>query len=219
MSFMALFSVQAQQNDHHSRQNNKHRQGADRRVGIFINPLSPLEPQQGAVGAGVTVMLARRWDVSLELNYLFEGFVQDMDDYSSQGYRGIFTVKRFSKSRIFFYGLDTRLKYFSFSDKTDFVNDATIDTLFNYRHDASNTIFGIGAIVGIRLPISKNKKWAIEIQTGIGDKYREVTRKNIPAGYEFFENDKPKDLNIPSLQKTSGNTVYFPSGIRIIYFF
>ncbi|MBS1731982.1 MAG: hypothetical protein JST02_01680 [Bacteroidetes bacterium] len=219
MSFMVIFTVQAQHNDHGVK-GRKHRQGPDRLIGVFINPLSPLEPQQGAVGAGINVMLAHRWDISLELNYLFEGFVQDMDDYSSHGYRGIFSVKRFSKSRIFFYGIDTRLKYFSFTDKQNFASAATPDTLFNFRYNGSNTLFGIAAITGLRLPISKNKKWAFELQTGIGNKYRDVSRKNIPSGYYYFNSEKSIDLNVLEFQKTSGGfNFYFPSAIRIMYFF
>ena len=132
----------------------------DSKWGVFMNTLSLLEPQQAAIGAGINYKIARRWDVSAELNYLFDGFCQGCDDYQSNGFRSIFTLKRFSKNGIFFYGLDTRIKYFSFQDKQSFVNNTTHDTLNNLSHKASNTLFGIAGIVGFRLPISKNKKWA-----------------------------------------------------------
>lgn len=202
----------------------QHRMGnLTSRWGIFMNTLSLLEPQQAAVGAGINYKIARRWDVSAEFNYLFEGFVQDLDDYTTNGgYRTIFTLKRFSKSRIFFYGIDARIKYFSFTDKRDFINPVTADTLFNLVHNASNTLIGAAAIVGLRIPISKNRKWALELNAGLGNKYRTVKRKNIPAGYEYDRGiiPVPKHYNIVTDQDISGpNNFYFPAGIRIMYLF
>lgn len=191
------------------------------KVAIFMNTLSLLELQQAAIGAGVNYKFSRRWDASLELNYLFEGFGQSWDDYESEGYRVIGTVKRFSKSGIFFYGLDTRIKHFSFVDKQNFFNEATNDTLSSYHHDASNTLFGTAGIAGVRLPISRNRKWALEINTGIGAKYRKINRENIPAGYEYLRSEEqPRHPNVSSMQDVKGwNNVYFPSAIRIMYFF
>mgnify|MGYP000888039381 CR=1 FL=1 len=196
-----------------------HKTGPDRKFGIFMNTLSLLEIQQAAIGAGINYKIAHRWDTSLELNYLFDGFMQAADDYNSQGYRGIITLKRFSKTRVFFYGLDLRLKYFSFSDKREFKNETTGDTLYNFEHDAANTLIGVAGITGVRLPISRNKKWAFEFNTGIGIKLRTVTRKNIPAGYEYFNNDMSRHYNYTTGQDISGETPYFPTAVRIMYFF
>lgn len=189
--------------------------------GVFMNTLSLLEPQQAAIGAGVNYKIARRWDISTEINYLFDGFWQAGDDYKSNGFRGIFTLKRFSKNGIFFYGLDTRIKYFGFEDKRSFVNQVTGDTLRSFTHNASNTLLGAAAIVGFRLPISKNKKWAFEINTGYGVKYRFVNRENIPAGYTYYRNELVKrHYDFTSHQDISGSdNIYFPTAIRVMYFF
>jgi len=185
-----------------------------------MNMFSLLEPQQSAIGAGFNYKIAHRWDMSTEFNYLFDGFWQGGDEYNSQGYRGIITVKRFSKSRIFFYGIDLRLKHYAFADKRDFINAAIPDTLFNFRHDASNTLWGVAAIVGVRLPISKNKRWALEINTGVGDKHRTVDRKNIPAGYTYYPNQLSTHYNFTRGQDiTSDDNVYFPGTVRVMYFF
>jgi hypothetical protein len=185
-----------------------------------MNMFSLLEPQQAAVGAGINYRLAKRWEIGAEFNYLFDGFWQGGDDYHSKGYRGILTAKRFSRSGIFFYGIDARIKYFSFVDNRNFVNIATADTLYNFSHTASNLLLGAAMIVGVRLPISKNKRWAFEFNTGIGWKYRFVNRKNIPGGYEY---DKahyfPREYDLTSDQDVSGETFYAPSGIRVLYFF
>ncbi|MEO6489383.1 MAG: hypothetical protein ABIO04_05520 [Ferruginibacter sp.] len=185
-----------------------------------MNTLSLLEPQQAAIGAGLTYKLASRWDLSLELNYLFEGFWQGGDDYTSKGSRYIFTIKRFAKRHIFFYGMDARLKYFSFVDKQHFINESSMDTLFNFSHDANNILVGLAGIVGLRLPISKNKKWAFEINTGIGTKYRVVNRKNIPAGYKYYRHEVSRHYEFNTGQDVdSSDNVYFPSAIRVMYFF
>lgn len=193
----------------------------DSKWGLFINTFSLLEPQQAAIGAGINYKIAWRWDVSAEINYLFDGFCQGCDDYQSNGFRSIFTLKRFSKNGIFFYGLDSRIKYFSFQDKQSFVNNLTQDTLHNFSHHASNTLFGIAGIVGFRLPISKNKKWAFEINTGYGIKYRSVNRKNIPDGYKFYRNvQMKKDYNFTSEQDISSwDNIYFPTAWRVIFLF
>lgn len=189
------------------------------KIGIFMNTLSLLEPQQAAIGAGIDYSIPNRWRMSLELNYLFDGFWQGGDDHNSKGVRGIVTGKRFSKSGIFFYGLDLRIKYFSFEDKGSFVNVASNDTLFNFKHAVSNTLFGAAALVGVRLPISKNKKWALELNTGIGNKYRLVKRKSIPAGYDYYRPDfVEKHYNFTSGQDVSSSeNVYFPSALRILF--
>lgn len=202
----------------------KHRMGnTESRVAIFINPLSPLELQEGAAGLGVNIKLAPRWDISAEADYLFEGAGQGLDDYAIKGgVRGILTLKRLSRSRIFFYGIDARVKYYSFTDKANFINAATVDTLYNYSHVATNTLFGAAAIVGVRLPISKNRKWALELNTGLGVKYRTVNRKNIPAGYKYFQDDTfiRKDPNITANQDySSWDNPYVPSAIKLMFFF
>ena len=201
----------------------KHKMGnTTSTFGIFLNTLSLLEPQQGAIGVGINYKISPRWDISAEANYLFEGFWQGGDDYTIDGgYRGIITVKRFSKTRVFFYGIDLRIKHFSFSDKQHFANALTHDTLFNFRHDANNTLLGAAAIVGVRLPISKNKKWAFEINTGYGTKYRFVKRKNIPAGYMYYRGEVLKlEYNFTIDQDVnSADNIYFPTTVRILYFF
>lgn len=187
-----------------------------------MNTFSLLEPQEAAIGAGVNYKITNRWQMSAEINYLFEGFAQGLDDYTIKGgQRTIFTIKRFSKNGIFFYGLDARIKTYSFRDKEHFANPLTHDTLFNFAHNVSNTLLGAAAIVGLRLPISENKKWAFEINTGYGTKYRFVKRKNIPAGYEYFRNGfRKKDYDFTSEQdKNSSDNIYFPTAIRIMYFF
>lgn len=210
----------AQQQDNKKKQPPGYK-GAVGNIAVFMNTLSVLELQQGAIGAGVNYKLHPRWDLSLELNYLFEGFAQDWDDYESRGYRAILHLKRFSKSGLFFYGLDTRIKHFSFVDEQNFFNKTTNDTLSRFQHDASNTLFGVAGIVGLRLPISKNKKWAFEINTGIGTKYRMIKRENIPGGYKYLRpTEQPRHPNVSSQQDVDGwNNGYFPSAIRIMYFF
>ena len=206
----------AQKKDKHSFR------GSERKFAVFMNTFSLLEPQQAAIGAGINYKFVRRWDASLELNYLFDGFVQSADDYNSNGCRAIFTTKHFSRSGVFFYGLDARIKYFSFIDKRDFVNPTISDTLFNFKHDASNRLLGVAGIVGVRLPISKNKRWAFEINTGLGTKYRYVKRNGIPAGYKYYRNDEfvRKHYNFTANQDiSSDDNIYFPSAIRVMYFF
>ena len=209
------FSIFAQKKDRHSFR------GPDKKFALFINTLSPLEPQQGAIGAGINYKIVRRWDVSLELNYLFEGFAQSADDYSSKGFRTIITGKHFSRSGVFFYGIDARVKKFWYEDRGNFINTSTNDTIYLLRHDANTTMIGGAGIVGLRLPISKNKRWAVEINTGVGIKYRDVQRKDIPAGYSYYHNikDDSRHLNITNGQDIDGVSPYLPSAIRIMYFF
>ena len=196
--------------------------GPDRKWGIFTNPFSFTEPQVAAAGVGLSYRLVKRIDLSLEYNYLFAPVYRSGKVDGLTGYRGIFTIKRFSKSRIFFYGIDLRIKHYSFIDKQNFINPAIPDTLYAFSHHASNTLPGIGAITGVRMALSKNKKFAIEFNGGIGFKYRYVSRTNVPAGYKYYRRENSgfhEFFTLPGSRATNEATFYLPAALRLYYFF
>lgn len=190
------------------------------RFGIFINPLGPVEFQEGAAGLGVNAMLSRRWDISAELSYLYQGWGEKTyDKIIHNGYRAVFTVKRLSYTRVFFYGLDFRIKSYDFTDQLDFINTTIPDTLYNFKHNGRNTLYGFGGLAGLRLPLSKNRKWAMELNLGIGAKFRKISRKNVPAGYQYTDIIRPKDFSFIYEQNFEGWTGYVPGAVRFMYLF
>ena len=218
LACVPLINAQARNSRHHVHGN--HRQGPDATWGIFTNILSPAELYQAAIGGGINYKIAKRWDINAEYNYVYKVSTQAHKDYNPKGYRGIITIKRFSKSRILFYGIDLRVKHFSLTTTADFVNAATADTIRDLKHRLSNTLPGIAAITGVRLPITRNKKLAFEFNVGIGYKFRNVSPKSVPAGYEYYAGFKAfKEYNFQDDQQVQGETIYLPAAVRFYYFF
>ncbi|MFN8243128.1 MAG: DUF3575 domain-containing protein [Ferruginibacter sp.] len=200
---------------HHHKMGNIHS-----RVGVFVNPLGPVEFQEGAAGLGLNLMLARRWDISGEFSFLYQGWGEKTyDRVVLNGFRAVMTIKRLSYSRVFFYGLDLRLKRYNTSDQLSFINASLPDTLSNFNHEAMHTLYGVGGTAGLRLPLSKNRKWAMELSLGIGVKYRQIRRNKVPAGYTYWELPRPVDINFYWQQNYEGWTPYVPGGLRIMYLF
>ncbi|MEO8771832.1 MAG: hypothetical protein ABI402_17175 [Ferruginibacter sp.] len=195
-----------------------------KRFGIFISPASFFEIKNATTGIGMSYRLSRKWEIAAEPGYVYDVWDKTL---KSKGARIILTAKRFfSKGRLFF-GLDVRAKAYSFNDEQDFVNVSANDSLYKYKHRVRTTFIGIAPIFGIRAPISKNKRFVFQFNAGVGAKYRDVDRKNIPAGFTLHEKFyRATEWISPEYyggeaygSRISGFTIYFPLTIRYVYYF
>ena len=187
------------------------------RLGIFISPPSFVEIQNATTGIGMSYRLSKKWELTAEPGLVYDAWYRPN---KSKGGRIIFTVKHFFARGHLFYGLDARAKAYSYNDEQDFLNVAAGDSLFDYKHRVRITFIGIAPMFGIRAALSKNKRFVFQFNTGVGAKYRDVSRKNIPAGYTYHDNFYSAGEWISydyKGSKTSGFTIYFPLGFHFIY--
>jgi hypothetical protein len=182
---------------------------------LLANPLGILEPRTMALGLGVGYTLKNRWQASAELSYLTNGIHADSRLDNVSGLRGIFSLKRFSRSAGGFWGIEGRIKHFGFDSKWQFVNKAIQDTLNAFSHRSTHAILGMAAFGAYRLRLSKNGDWQLECLLGFGARFRFISRRGLPPGYVALPDRGGTGLR-PKLQQ-EGGTAYVPCAIRVVY--
>jgi Protein of unknown function (DUF3575) len=200
---------------------------------LSFNPFALAEPQF-AIGLGYGNRFTERSEVFTELSYVAKHpsykfkyeklngyrFLAEYRYHFLQQWKPIINLgdKHREKNRRSqpFIGLQFRLKGYQFIDRANFTNN--IDTLLNYRYIANAISLGGAITFGATYNISKNKRWQLEVTTGIGAKQKFVNYKNLPTGYKVVEEIKAGfiGLRAPDINEAEGTPV-FPSTIRIRY--
>ena len=194
-----------------------------------FNPFGLLEPQI-AVGFGFGKRFSLRSEYFTELSYLNKNPLYNENINSFRGirflaqYRYHFlqrweSIRLRSKEKIAklnpFIGFEFRLKRFQFSDKANFVDQSTRDTLSNFLYTANATSLGGAVVFGHSYDVSGNGKWKIEISAGVGVKQKLVNIVNPTSGYTVMVLRKV-DWGFPNKYE-SVSTPYFPFAIRLQY--
>jgi hypothetical protein len=199
---------------------------------LSFNPFSIAEPQL-AIGLGYGNRFTERSEAFTELSYVAKHPSYHFDYEKLNGFRfiaeyryhflqqwrpiiylgqGIRERKRRSHP---FIGLQFRLKQYRLIDKDNFTN--SIDTLTKFRYIANVISLGGALTFGATYNISKNKKWQLEVTTGIGAKQKFVKYKNLPSNYKVVEPTRAVDsFGPPDINEEVGMPV-FPTTIRVRY--
>lgn len=124
--------------------------------------------------------------------------------------------RRGSKSdREPFIGFEFRYKPYSFSSTHTFINSSTNDTLTDYHYNGNATVVGGALLFGHTVSLDHNEQFKLEFTAGIGGKYRHISFKNVPQGYEPFVVRKV-EFSYPQLPEEAGNA-YFILAVRLRY--
>jgi hypothetical protein len=198
---------------------------------LSFNPFSIAEPQF-ALGLGYGNRFTQRSEVFAELSYVAKHpsyhfdyeklngfrFIAEYRYHFLQQWRPIINLgeKRRNRNRRSqpFIGLQFRLKQYRLIDKDNFTN--SIDTLTKFRYIANIISLGGALTFGSTYNISKNKRWQLEITTGIGAKQKIVRYKNLPPNYKVVNYEKSRALYTPKINDEIGTPV-FPTTIRLRY--
>jgi hypothetical protein len=198
-----------------------------------FNPFGLIEPQV-AIGIGYGNRFSERSEYFTELSYVGNNYIYG-DLLSSlngarlllqyryhllQQWKPLFNLHlryREKKRREQpFVAAEFRLKFFDFSDRNTFINNATHDTLHNVPYAASVISIGGAIVFGSTYKISANGKWWLEATLGIGAKQKFVHFKTVPDNYtipKFYS----KDFGfIPQIYEAVGMP-YVPGTIRLRY--
>jgi len=184
-------------------------------VYLSLNPYSIIEPEQGAIGLGIGYRFNKRIELHLQTDYLYRGILAD-GLHDLHGYRAIFSGKYFYQNKYgFFVGAEFRLKRYSFVDNTTIFNPQLQDTINNFQYNPQHTITGDAVFWGKRFKLTPNGKFELEGHVGVGGKYRNINRKNLPPGYSKLEY-MVKDMSpIPSNDREIG-VPYIAGAVKLI---
>lgn len=183
---------------------------------IGVNPFSPGE-SMSSIGPCVSYRVSPGLELWGETSFIFRNLY--VNDYwkNLRGFRFIFQPRVFiNKRKTFFITPEFRLKQFSYNSALTFINKATVDTLWNYSHKASQVLVGGAFVLGDKFVLSERHHLYIEINMGIGAKQRYINRKNIPAGYKFYVAMGGFGL-APHYEWDNDGTAYFPMSLRLIW--
>jgi hypothetical protein len=114
-------------------------------------------------------------------------------------------------------GAEFRVKHYSFTDESTFINKQSNDTLSGFQYTVAHTLTGGGIFWGKRFKLTGNGKFEMEGNIGVGVKQRMIRKKNIPAGYaqlEFYPLDRINPIPDNNIEQT---LPYFPAIVRFIY--
>jgi len=184
------------------------------RWNLSLNPFAVLEPQS-AYGFGLGYRVSSHFELWTEAS-LLRGDLLHLGDYSQvKGYRQIGQIRYYWNEHFFCAG-ELRWKRYSMLDSQDFVNAALKDTLVRYVHTSVHTFGGAAFLFGLRQRLGSSH-FFLELEAGLGLKDKRVTRKNIPAGYDFYLHyvkidtpvDIERDVTVP----------YLPCALRLFYRF
>ncbi len=196
--------------------------GEEKMKALSFNPFSIAEPH-AALGLGFSNNFTKRSSYFAELSYVFKAPVYKSPDPLTGGYRLLmqyrYRVNRQYKA-YYFVGTEFRIKHYGFNGNNKlFVNAATADTLKSYKYHATATSIGGGIVIGSIFSISKNKKWQLEITTGIGVKHKFIAYKNLSAGYKLLKpkfERRPDSFGPPEIDEAVGMP-YIPGAVRLRY--
>ena len=183
---------------------------------IGFNPLSMGE-SMSSVGPCIAYRISPRVELWGETSFIFYNLYQLANWQNLKGYRFIFQPRYYTgKSRSFFITPEFRIKQFSYNTVLDFINASIPDTLKNYAHKSSQLLIGGALVFGKQFILSPHHHLFLEITAGVGGKQRYITRKNIPAGYEYKITPGGFGLK-PHYEWDNDGTPYFPMGFRLIW--
>ena len=186
------------------------------RWSIGFNPLSMGE-SMSSVGPCIAYRISPRVELWGETSFIFYNLYQLTNWQHLKGYRFIFQPRYYTgEKRSFFIAPEFRIKHFSYTTALDFINSAIPDTLRQYAHKSSQLLVGGALVLGKQLILSSRHHLFLEITAGVGAKQRYITRKNIPAGYEYKITLGGFGLQ-PHYEWDNDGTPYFPVGFRLIW--
>lgn len=183
---------------------------------IGFNPLSMGESMSSA-GPCMAYRISPRVELWGETSFIFYNLYQLTKWQNLKGYRFIFQPRYYTgKKRTFFVTPELRIKQFSYNTALDFINASIPDTLKNYPHKSAQFLIGGALVFGKQFVLSLRHHLFLEITAGVGAKQRYITRKNIPAGYEYKITQGGFGLQ-PHYEWNNDGTPYFPLGVRLIW--
>lgn len=193
-------------------------------VYLSFNPAAMLEVQQGAVGLGLGYRVSKSLEFWAEGSYLYRGIGTEGENFKKlQGFKSILSGRYYYKNKYhFFFGAEIRYKNYTYTDKSDFENKSTIDTLFKLQYKLQNTLYGGAALFGKKIKLSGNGQFEIEAIAGLGLKYRLVNYHNVTQGYtKILDQPRYDGINIKPInyQYTEQWLPYIPATIRLVYHF
>ena len=193
-------------------------------VYVSFNPAGMFEVQQGAAGLGLGYRITKNLEFWAEGSYLYRGIGTEGENFRNlRGFKGIVSGRYYYKNKHqFFFGVEIRYKNYTYTDKADFENKSTIDTLFKLQYKLQNTLYGGAALFGKKIKLSRSGKFEIEAIAGLGLKYRFVNYHNVTQGYTIILNQPRYDgINIVPVnyQYTEQWLPYIPATIRLLYHF
>ncbi len=205
---------------------NKHNFTPTVQQGVYLsfNPAGMFEVQQGAVGLGLGYRVTKNLEFWAEGSYLYRGIGTEGENFRNlRGFKGIFSSRYYYKNKHqFFFGVEIRYKNYTYTDKADFENKSTIDTLFKLQYKLQNTLYGGAALFGKKIKLSRSGKFEIEAIAGLGLKYRFVNYHNVTQGYtKILDFPSYDGINIKPInyQYTEQWLPYIPATIRLLYHF
>lgn len=183
---------------------------------IGVNPFSLFEPLSN-IGPCAEVRVSPSVGFWAEASYIFRNQYQLNDWEKVRGNRFIFQPRFYiGKRKFFFVAPEFRLKRFNYTIGLDFVNAQTQDTLKNYIHRATQAQTGGGLVIGFRSWLSRKHNLTMEFTSGLGAKNRQITRKNIPSGYQFEHGWDGFGL-APHYEWDNDVALYIPCSIRLVW--
>lgn len=186
---------------------------------LTLNPYSPFEMSQGAVGLGAGYRFSERVELWTQFDYLYKGFFYDGDDFSGlKGFRSITSFRYYYNNKHgFFVGAEFRFKRYSYRSETDIANPQRGDTITNYRYEAVQSLPGGALFWGKRFKLTPNGKFELEVSIGLGVKNRIIDRRGLPAGYSKLDYE-PGYRRVSPLpdHDEEGLLPYLPAGVRLI---
>jgi Protein of unknown function (DUF3575) len=218
LSLCIFFPILLHAQESPSLQKKSHKITIEKGWFLSLNPLSAFEQVHAAIGVGVGYAFSNRWQVWTEINYL-GGALTNTSGASKdlKGIRNIIALKHFTGQKGFFIGIEGRCKYFSFTDRDYFINGATGDTLSNVANTAEHTVMGAAVFWGKRIPLSPGGKWQLELSLGLGMKKHDVSRKNIPDTYKWYDfSQRGRLISLDKDTFAPYGAPYAPCAIRII---
>lgn len=194
---------------------------AQQKNGLYfsVNPLAILEVQ-ASYGGAVGYRFNENWEVSAEYSQLKPSLWMGEGKYTNiQGFKTTYAVKysidinEYTKSRTFV-GAEFRYKQFSYDDVADFTDMASGKTIKDYNFKNNTSVKGFAGLIGKQWDLGENSRWALELTAGIGLRFKNIQRDNIPANTFIV----PKDAGFGETPNYKDNqtSVYFPIGLRIM---
>jgi Protein of unknown function (DUF3575) len=183
---------------------------------VGINPFSPGE-SMSSIGPTIAYRVSPKLELWAETSFIFYNLYASNSWKNLNGYRFIFQPRYYmGRRKAFFIAPEFRLKQYSYTTSFTFINSTTADTLQNYSHKASQLLIGGAFVTGKQVLLSRRHNLYLELTAGIGAKQRYIKRKNIPAGYKYYQQSGGFGL-APHYEWDNDGTPYFPVGLRLTW--
>lgn len=186
-------------------------------LSIGINPLSVAEPF-ASIGPFVGVHLSSRIECWSEISFYYTNLYKLNNWTGLSGFRFIFQPRYYpGRTREFFIAPEFRLKQYNYTGHNkNFINSDTQDTLKGINYSARQSLPGGALVVGWHHQLFNHKSVFVEITAGIGVRERNITYRNIPAGYEYELVQGGFGLK-PHYDWNKDSAPYIPLGIRLCW--